>query len=154
MTGRSDSSRWSVVLVFLLTIARISGADEEVSYYGVYNSTSDIATAAQDSNGPTILPDSYKIHTFYERYYGPDNYRITASAEVHDPQGPNDIAIVKVIDADGNEFRLKDQGSGFYSGHRDCYSTPPPLGTIQIVAIDRSGNSDAVSDDLVPFQIN
>ncbi len=142
MSRKINLNTWVVTLVFLLTIVGTSGANGETIIYDVQQRTTDLATTAPDSNSPTIL--AYNITTFHQQGY----YRIDAWAEVQDPQGPDDIATVKVIDANDNEFILNHKGSGIYRGHPGYGSTPPPLGNTQIVAIDHSGKSDTASKNL------
>ncbi|MHC4190898.1 MAG: hypothetical protein ACYSUB_14675 [Planctomycetota bacterium] len=137
---------WPVISAFLLIIAGTSGANGETINSDVRQSTNVLAATAADPNGPTIL--KYDINIFHQLAYGQDYYRIDAYTEVYDPQGPGDIATIKAIDANDNEFILGQPASGGYYGNREYGSTPPPLGNTQIVAIDQSGNSDTVSENL------
>ena len=115
---------------------------ENSSYYCGY-----FAVIAQDSNEPTIISSAIQTYHGLDDHCR-DGYAMDVRAEVHDPQGPNDIATVKVIDANGNEFILDHTVSWSYY-HRQIYgSIPPPLGNLQIVAIDQSGNSDTVNKNL------
>jgi hypothetical protein len=99
---------------------------------------------AQQLSGedPDII--AFHIGTFHDS----NGYHIDAWAEVHDPQGENDINTVKVIDANGDEFSLQYQGSDIYYGRANFELTLPPLGDTRIVATDKSGNSCTVNYNL------
>lgn len=138
---------WPVILLFLLTIVGTLGANEKIIQYDIAQSASDLVTTAQDGNSPTIR--RCEVGTFHElNSIGRDSYRIDAWAVVDDPQGPNDIAMVKVIDANDNEFDMYRGKPGSYHVNPVYDSTQPPLGNTQFVAIDKSGNSDTESKTL------
>ena len=102
-----------------------------------------ISDSDEATDSPVII--SFNINTFHDK----NNYRIDAWAVVQNPQGQNDIVQVKAIDAEKNEFILKVLEADFYYEGGLYGLTPPPLGETRIVAIDKSANSDTVSENLM-----
>jgi len=147
MGRRTNLKSWVLIWVFVLAIVGTSVGNAETICQNAYQGTSGTNDTAQDPNGPTIT--SYRIITLHGLDHSfRDLYALDVSAKVYDPQGSNDIATVKVIDANGNEFILDQIVSGGYYRQHSYGSTPLPLGNTRIVAIDQSGNSYTISHNL------
>ena len=87
---------------------------------------------------------SFDLHTFHDEH----TFQIRGWANVSDPQGQNDIAEVKIIDAMGTEFLLHHQGSGYYWGNKVYELFQFPFGDTQIIVADISGSSDTRSKSI------
>ncbi len=101
--------------------------------------------AVSSGDGPVIV----NFDTWINHDQG--GYRIDAWANVVDPQGQSDISMVKIIDAENNEYLLNYGGGNHYSGGAPSMPDPPPFGITRIVALDQAANSDTVSENLTNF---